>query len=56
LAVFLGSGVTAENVAELSAQADGFIVGSEFKVGGHWAGAVDGRRVRRFLRAAREAR
>jgi len=56
LAVFLGSGVTAENVAELSAQADGFIVGSEFKVGGHWAGAVDGRRVRRFLRAAREVR
>jgi membrane complex biogenesis BtpA family protein len=54
LPVYLGSGVTAENVRLLSAAADGVIVGSEFKVGGHWAGGVDARRVARFVRAARE--
>jgi membrane complex biogenesis BtpA family protein len=56
LPVLLGSGVTAENVASFLAEADGCIVGSEFKAGGHWAGAVDARRVRRFLRAAAVAR
>lgn len=55
LPVFLGSGVTAENVGGFAAKADGFIVGSEFKAGGHWAGAVDARRVRRFLKAACDA-
>jgi membrane complex biogenesis BtpA family protein len=51
LPVLLGSGVTAENVANFYAGADGFIVGSEFKPGGHWAGPVDPRRVQRFMRA-----
>jgi len=51
LPVYLGSGVTAANVGEFYAEADGFIVGSEFKTGGHWSGAVDARRVRRFMRA-----
>ena len=54
LPVLLGSGVTAGNVARFLAEADGCIVGSEFKVGGHWSGAVDPRRVRRFM-AARKA-
>ena len=49
LPVYLGSGVTAANVREFRAMADGFIVGSEFKVGGHWSGAVDAKRVRRFM-------
>lgn len=31
--------------------ADGFIVGSEFKQGGHWSGAVDPKRVERFMAA-----
>jgi membrane complex biogenesis BtpA family protein len=53
LPVYLGSGVTAVNVDQFTIEADGFIVGSEFTVGGHWAGAVDARRVRRFM-AARE--
>jgi hypothetical protein len=49
LPVFLGSGVTAANIAAFAPEADGFIVGSEFKRGGHWSGAVDPRRVRRFV-------
>lgn len=52
LPVYLGSGVTAANVATFLGDADGFIVGSEFKVGGHWSGAVDARRVKRFMAAA----
>lgn len=52
LPVYLGSGVTAANVREFLAEADGFIVGSEFKTGGHWSGAVDAKRVRRFMLAA----
>ncbi len=54
LPVYLGSGVTAANIASFRATADGFIVGSEFKTGGHWSGAVDGKRVRRFLAALRK--
>jgi uncharacterized protein len=52
LPVLLGSGVTAANVGDFAVSADGFIVGSEFKRGGHWGGAVDERRVERFMRAA----
>ncbi len=51
LPVFLGSGVTAANVASFKPDADGFIIGSEFKANGHWSGPVDGRRVTRFLKA-----
>lgn len=51
LPVYLGSGVTAANVGAFRAAADGFIVGSEFKAGGHWSGAVDPKRVRRFMAA-----
>jgi len=53
LPVYLGSGVTAANVKALARVADGFIVGSEFKAGGHWAGAVDAKRVERFMAAMR---
>ncbi len=56
LPVLLGSGVTAANVAAFLAEADGVIVGSEFKRGGHWSGAVDARRVERFMRAVIAAR
>ncbi len=51
LPILLGSGVTAANLREFGGEADGFIVGSEFKAGGHWAGAVDRTRVKRFMRA-----
>ena len=49
LPVYLGSGVTAANLKTFFAAADGFIIGSEFKVGGHWARAVDVRRVEKFM-------
>lgn len=55
LPVLLGSGVTAANVSRLRPGADGFIVGSEFKVNGHWSGAVDARRVGRFLKSLAKA-
>lgn len=51
LPVYLGSGVTQGNVAEFLGAADGFIVGSEFKMDGHWANAVDPKRVERFVAA-----
>ena len=51
LPVYLGSGVTAANVGEFLREADGVIVGSEFKLGRHWSAAVDAKRVRRFMAA-----
>ncbi len=53
LPVYLGSGVTTSNLGEFFDSADGFIVGSEFKVDGHWSGAVDPKRVERFMKAHR---
>jgi predicted TIM-barrel enzyme len=53
LPVLLGSGVTAANIGSFRPQADGFIVGSEFKRGGHWTGPVDPKRVERFMTALR---
>ena len=53
LPVWLGSGMTAANIGDFLPSADGFIVGSEFKVRGRWEGAVDPGRVRRFMAAAR---
>ena len=54
--VLLGSGVTAENVAEFYADADGFIVGSYFKKGGLWSNAVDPSRVERMTDTLRRLR
>ena len=54
LPVYLGSGVTAANLTTFFANADGFIVGSEFKRGGHWAETVDAKRVERFMAAHRK--
>lgn len=51
LPVLLGSGVTAKNIQEFAGTADGFIIGSEFKVDGHWAAKVDRKRVQRFMKA-----
>ena len=52
LPVFLGSGVTGRNLLNYR-DADGFIVGSEFKASGHWAGEVEPARVERFMKAHR---
>jgi len=51
LPVFLGSGITAENLPTFFEAADGFIVGSHFKVGGRWDKPVDPRRVKQFMSA-----
>jgi membrane complex biogenesis BtpA family protein len=53
LPVLVGSGVTPENVRETLAAADAVIVGSWIKAGGHWTGALDPERARRFVEAAK---
>jgi membrane complex biogenesis BtpA family protein len=54
LSVLLGSGATAKNLSAFFPVADGFIVGSHFKEGGHWSHRVDRKRVRDFMTAYRE--
>ena len=51
--VFVGSGATLENVAQLLQVADGVIVGTTLKQGGATEAPLDPDRVRRFLAAAR---
>jgi uncharacterized protein len=53
LPVVLGSGMDAGNIMEFLPAADGFIVGSAFKQGGHWKNAVDAGRVRAFMKKVR---
>jgi len=50
LPVLLGSGVDADNIADFFQAADGFIIGSYFKVDGHWANPIDAERVRVLVR------
>ena len=50
LPVFLGSGIDENNIAEFYEHADGFIVGSSFKVGGLWSNGVDAARVVTFMK------
>jgi membrane complex biogenesis BtpA family protein len=47
--VFVGSGITAENVEEYIDVFDGAIVGSEFKEGGKWQNAVSFERTKIFM-------
>jgi len=49
LPALLGSGIDANNIAEFYQAADGFIIGSYFKVDGHWANPVDAERVRQLM-------
>ncbi|HEX5834990.1 MAG TPA: BtpA/SgcQ family protein [Pyrinomonadaceae bacterium] len=51
LPVFLGSGITENNIAEFYDTADGFIIGSAFKIDGLWSNTVDPLRVNSFLKA-----
>lgn len=51
LAVFVGSGVTLDNLTELLGASDGLIIGSYFKQEGRWNNAPDRDRVRRFMEA-----
>jgi len=50
--VVLGSGITAENIEEFYGQADGFIIGSTFKLDGLWSNTVDPARVERLVKVA----
>ena len=52
LPVFVGSGVTLDNLADFLDVSDGIIVGSYFKHDGHWVNGVDPARVRGFVEAA----
>jgi membrane complex biogenesis BtpA family protein len=49
--LYLGSGITTENLPGYFPIADGFIVGSTFKREGRWNQAVDRARVERFMAA-----
>ena len=51
LPVYLGSGVTPDNLARFYAQADGFIVGTYLKKDGKWTETVDALRVERLMSA-----
>jgi len=51
VAVFVGSGVTPENVGQVAPHADGLIVGSYIKRDGHWRNSPDGARIRNLSAA-----
>ena len=52
LPVFLGSGIGEVNIREFYDVADGFIIGSSFKVDGLWSNTIDAARVLSFMDAA----
>lgn len=49
LPVFLGSGISEANIDQFYNDADGFIIGSSFKVDGHWSNTIDPMRVTQFV-------
>ena len=49
LPVFLGSGITEANIDQFYNEADGFIVGSYFKVNGLWSNTIDPTRVSQLV-------
>jgi membrane complex biogenesis BtpA family protein len=51
LPVFLGSGISEANIKEFYNEADGFIIGSAFKVDGLWSNTIDPARVTRFMKS-----
>jgi len=56
--VLVGSGVTDQNIHNYS-DANAFIIGSHFKVDGHWTEELDSRKIGRFMECInriREAR
>lgn len=52
LPVFLGSGISESNIEQFYNEADGFIIGSAFKVDGLWSNTIDPARVSSFMRCA----
>jgi uncharacterized protein len=53
LPVLLGSGISEENISHFYEAADGFIIGTSFKVDGLWSNTVDSSRVESFLKTMR---
>ena len=53
LPVFLGSGISETNIDQFSKEADGFIIGTAFKVDGLWSNTVDPNRVMQFVHRLR---
>ncbi|XP_068174600.1 uncharacterized protein F13E9.13, mitochondrial [Antennarius striatus] len=51
--VIVGSGVTCDNV-EHYLDANGMIIGSHFKAGGHWANALEPEKVIKFMKKRRD--
>lgn len=51
LPVFLGSGISDSNIGEFYDTADGFIIGSAFKVDGQWSNTIDPARVSKLMNA-----
>ena len=49
LPVFLGSGISEANIDQFHNEADGFIIGTYFKVDGLWSNTVDPARVTEFI-------
>ena len=49
LPVLLGSGISADNIADFYELADGFIIGSSLKADGQWANPVELARVERLM-------
>ncbi len=56
LPVFLGSGISETNLDQFYKEADGFIVGSSFKVDGLWSNTIDPGRVTQFMRVLERMR
>ena len=56
LPVILGSGISEDNIKEFYHEADGFIVGSSFKVDGLWSNTVDPSRVTKFMTTVNKLR
>lgn len=54
--VLVGSGVTVDNVDRYLAVADALIIGSYFKVNGHWTQTVDFERVKNFMERVNKLR
>jgi uncharacterized protein len=56
LPIFLGSGISTENIKDFFNDADGFIIGSSFKVDGLWSNSVDPSRVATFMNSMSKLR
>ena len=54
LPVFLGSGISESNIEQFYNEADGFIIGTYFKVDSLWSNTVDPARVTQFINKLRK--